>query len=318
MNESSKPRIGISSCLLGNEVRLNGGHSRYRYATDILGKYVEWVPVCPEVESGMTIPREAVRLVEEDQGILLLGTKSGNDYTEQLLKTSSARIKALASLELDGFILKNQSPSCGLERIKIYAGLSGQPIRKDGTGIFARALKEHLPILPVIEEGWLNDQKLRESFLCRIFTLQRMRSTVFKDRSPKALQKFQAEHKFLYMSHNPGEAKLLGKICAASAPEGFDETLNSYTNQAMRTLETKSSPGKHHNVLQHILGFFKNVLDQEDRHEVLHHLKNYKVGMCTLAVPLSILAHHLRKTSASEWLASQVYFQPFPLELLSR
>jgi len=318
MSQSLKPRIGISSCLLGNEVRLNGGHSRYRYATDILSKYVEWVPFCPEVESGMPIPREALRLLESENGIRLVGNKSGKDYTHQITSISESRIRILKSLELDGFILKNQSPSCGLERVKIYGGLSGQPVRKDGTGLFAQTLKMHLPHLPIIEEGWLNDQKLRESFLCRIFTLHRMKTTLFKEPSPKSLQKFHAVHKFLFMSHDPKEAKTLGKICASSGAESIDTVLEIYTKQAMKTLETKSSPGKHHNILQHILGFFKKVLDWEDRQEVLHHLGNYQAGLCTLAVPLSILAHHLRKTKVSAWLDSQIYFQPFPLELLSR
>ena len=167
MRTLSKPRVGISACLLGQEVRYDGGHKRDAFLTDILGRYVEWVPVCPEVELGMGTPRPPIRLERRGGEIRLVMPSTGGDYTDAMRAYAERRADALAKLDLDGYILKKDSPSCGMERVEVHHG-SGAP-SNDGRGLFAAALIARLPDLPFEEEGGLRDPLLRESFVRRVF-----------------------------------------------------------------------------------------------------------------------------------------------------
>src|SRR3954470_8820805 len=168
-----KLRIGISSCLLGQEVRYNGGHKRDDFLAGTLGPFVEWVPVCPEVELGLGVPRPAIRLERIGGGVRLLMPSTGEDLTEAMREFSRVRVEALAGMELDGYVLKKDSPSCGMERVKIYNG-TGAP-SKDGRGLFAEELLRRRPPLPIEEEGRLRDPRLCESFLTRVFAYHRAR-----------------------------------------------------------------------------------------------------------------------------------------------
>jgi uncharacterized protein YbbK (DUF523 family) len=206
-------RVGVSGCLLGAGVRFDGGHKRDRFLTDVLGRYVEWVSVCPEVEVGMGVPREAVRLIGARDAPRMVGTRSGTDYTEAMRRWAAARVRGLAALELAGYVLKKDSPSCGMERVRVY-GAGGTASRR-GRGLFAAALLAAYPALPVEEEGRLHDPRLRENFIERLFCYQRWR-TVLARPTRGALVAFHTAHKFLVLAHSPREYAVLGRLVGAA------------------------------------------------------------------------------------------------------
>jgi uncharacterized protein YbgA (DUF1722 family)/uncharacterized protein YbbK (DUF523 family) len=308
-------RVGISSCLLGNEVRYDGGHKRDRYITDTLGQFFEWVPVCPEVELGLGTPRETLRLVAGAPGPRLVFAKTQEDITERMRDWAGARLARLERLDLCGYILKSDSPSCGMERVRVYGG-NGMP-NKTGTGIFARVLMERHPMLPVEEEGRLHDLGLRENFVERVFCYRRWRSLVADGVTRGKLVAFHAAHKLLLMAHSPKQLTELGRLVAAAKGAGRAELEATYGAQFMAALRTKATTRKHVNVLQHILGYFKRDLDAGDKAEALAVLGDYARGLVPLIVPLTLLQHHLRRRPVP-YLADQVYLNPHPRELMLR
>lgn len=327
-----RPRIGVSSCLLGNGVRFDGGHKRQAFLVDELGAFVDFVAVCPEVEMGMPVPRETLRLVEggNDHGVRLLGNRSGTDFTQPMNRWAEARIGELATLDLDGYVLKKDSPSCGLERVRLYPEVDTsavetevaastkptqpRPPHRGGAGRFAALLGQRLPALPLTEEGWLMDAGRRESFLARVFTHHRL-GLALATGSRHALVQAHAAHKFLYMAHSPRGQHSLGRVVAR--PQALDpgELVSTYVAGAMALLAHVATRGKHANVLQHILGFFKDVLTPPEKLEVLALIEEFRGGLHTLAVPLALLTHHLRRHQQEGWLSEQVYFDPFPKQL---
>ncbi|MSP25427.1 MAG: DUF1722 domain-containing protein [Myxococcales bacterium] len=318
MSARSRPRIGVSACLLGRPVRFDGGHKKNDFVADTLSRFVDLVPVCPEVESGMSVPRETLRLVSNPAGLRLMANRSGTDQTDRMTSYAECRVSELEALDLDGFVFKKDSPSCGLERVRVYGeGPNTQPSRT-GTGLFAAMLGVRLPVLPLTEEGWLHDPALRESFLARIFTHHRMRTCLLDSPSRGKLIAFHAEHKLLYMAHSPSLYRELGRIAAQVADQPLPATIQLYATQAMAALRQKSTPGKQANVLQHILGYFKNVLAPTEKQELLLLIDDFRAGLHGLAVPLTLLLHHLRKHDVGEWLGRQRYFQPYPKELGAR
>lgn len=318
MTDSPRPRIAVSACLLGRSVRFDGGHKKHDFVAGTLSRFVDLVPVCPEVESGMGVPRETVRLVATSTGLRLLGNRSGADQTDRMTAYSERRVAELAALDLDGFVLKKDSPSCGLERVRIYKEeLDAQPSRT-GRGLFAAKLGDRLSALPLAEEGWLHDPALRESFLARIFTHHRLRTSLLVEPSRGKLVAFHAQHKLLYMAHSAARSRELGRIAAQAGDLPLEATLQLYTAQAMAALGQRSTPGTHANVLQHILGYFKRVLTPFEKQELLSLIEEFRAGLHGLLVPLTLLVHHLHKHDVGEWLGSQRYFQPYPKELGAR
>jgi uncharacterized protein YbgA (DUF1722 family)/uncharacterized protein YbbK (DUF523 family) len=308
-------RVGISSCLLGNEVRYDGGHKRDRYLTDTLGQFFEWVPVCPEVELGLGTPRETLRLVGQPDAPRLVFAKTSGDITAGMQAWSQRRLDKLERLDLCGYILKSDSPSCGMERVRVY-GPNGQPNRT-GTGIFARVLLDRFPLLPVEEEGRLHDLGLRDNFVERVFCYRRWRDAVAGGLTRGKLVAFHATHKLLLMAHSPRHLQALGRIVAA-AKEARAGTLEAQYGEAfMAALRTKATTKKHVNVLQHILGYFKRDLDAHDKAEALAVLDDYARGLVPLVVPLTLLKHHLRRHPVP-YLQGQVYLTPHPKELMLR
>lgn len=317
MNATSRPRIGVSACLLGEGVRFDTGHKRSDFVTGPLSRFVELVSVCPEVESGMGVPRESMRLFSGPAGLGLVGNRSGTDYAGGMNTFAARRAGELAALQLDGFVLKKDSPSCGVERVRVYREGGGQPAR-DGMGIFAAALRARLPALPLAEEGWLQDDGLRTSFLEQIFTHHRLRTALLAAPSPRALLDFHADHKLLYMGRSPTLYRELGRIAAQATDRPLGATVELYAAQAMTALGHRSTPGKQSNVLQHILGYFKAALSPDEKREFLTLVDEFRAGLHGLAVPLTLLLHYLRKHDAADWLRRQVYLQPFPRELGAR
>ncbi len=267
-------RIGISSCLLGESVRFDGGHKRDVYLIETFGRFVEWVRVCPEVECGLGTPRESMRLVSRGDGIRLLTGKTGIDHTDRLTRYSGRRVDELASEELCGYVLKKDSPSCGLERVKVY-GTHNVPMRS-GRGIFAARLVERFPSLPVEEEGRLSDPRLRENFVERVFAYWRLRN-LFRDKwNVGALVAFHTAHKLILMAHSPNAYQSLGRMVGRSKGVAPNDLERRYTEAFMAALTAIATPRRHTNVLQHMVGYFKEHLDRASKTELLASIEDYR------------------------------------------
>lgn len=308
-------RLGISACLLGERVRFDSGHKREPFLVESLGQFVDWVSVCPEVESGMGAPREAMRLVRVDDEIRLLTNKTAQDKTVMLRHFSSRRVNELAEEDLCGFVLKKDSPSCGLERVKVYSP-GGVPT-KTGRGLFAEALAARFPLLPVEEEGRLNDPRLRENFVERIFAYRRLVTLFAKRWTMGDVVRFHTAHKLTLMAHKPDAYRRLGQLVATGASTPRGELQERYASEFMAALQAMATQRRHSNVLHHMLGYFKKTLDRESRAELLALIEDYAAGHVPLVVPLTLLGHHIRRGEVS-YLADQVYMRPHPVELMLR
>lgn len=307
-------RIGISSCLLGQEVRFNGGHKRDDFLVGTFGPFVEWVPVCPEVELGMGVPRPAIRLERIGGGVRLLMPSTGADLTDAMGDFSRGRVDALAGMGLDGYVLKKDSPSCGMERVKTYQG-AGAP-SKDGRGVFAEALLSRLPHLPVEEEGRLNDPRLRESFVTRVFVHHRWQEGEREGWTRAGLMRFHERHKFLLMARNQAAMRRLGKLLGGSdRKDAIRDLAAGYQEGLTAVLGRPATRRGHTNVLHHLLGFVSDGLDGEDRAELVETIERYRLGLVPLVVPLTLIRHQVRR-QGSGYLRDQVYLEPHPYELM--
>jgi uncharacterized protein YbgA (DUF1722 family)/uncharacterized protein YbbK (DUF523 family) len=311
----SKIKIGISACLLGQEVRYDATHQLNRFLTDTLGKYVDFYPVCSEVESGFSTPREAFRLVGEPDSPRLVTINTGEDHTRKVNRWSRERVTELEKEDLCGFIFKKKSPSCGMERVKVYSE-SGMP-RKSGIGLFAFVYMEHFPLVPVEDDGRLNDPGIRENFIERIFTLKRWREAITPRKSRGALVDFHTRQKLLILSHSPKHYKMMGTLVAESKQLISAKLYDLYEQHLMAALRLKSTPGKNSNVLQHILGYFKKNLSAEEKRELLEIVQHYREGLIPLIVPLTLVNHYVRKYD-QPYLKTQAYLNPHPIELQLR
>lgn len=313
MNDALK--IGISSCLLGEHVRYDGGHKRDPYLTETLGKYVSWVPVCPEVEYGLPVPREAMHLIGTPESPRLVTRATGIDHTDGMKKWAEKKLKELEQDGLCGFIFKSKSPSSGYQRVKVYSS-SGMP-GGSGSGIFAGAFMQHFPVIPVEDEGRLNDPKLRENFIERIFVFHRWREFIKTGAPVKGLVSFHTEHKLLLMSHSQKHYSLLGRLVADVKHKEKDLLLNRYINILMEGLKLIATVKKNTNVLMHIMGYFRKDLTADEKAELLDLIEDYHRGLVPLAVPVTLLNHYVRKFD-EPYLKIQHYLHPHPVELMLR
>jgi len=311
----SKPRLGISSCLLGEKVRYDGGHKRDRFLTDTFGSFVEWVPICPEFECGLPVPRESMRLEGDPSSPRLITTRTKRDLTDQMLCWARKRVKELESENLVGYIFKKNSPSSGMERVRVY-NRHGMPHRV-GVGLFARAFMGHFPLLPVEDEGRLHDIGIRENFIERIFCLDRYRRSVGSRPTVGKLVGFHSDHKLQLMAHSPQLLKEMGKLVAGAKGLVPKERVSRYEALLLKALKLRATPKKNVNVLQHMLGYFKKKLDPDEKREMLELLDRYRDGLIPLIVPVSLMHHHVRK-HAEPYLERQTYLNPHPLELKLR
>lgn len=294
----NKIRLGVCSCLLGQPVRYDGQHQRNRFICDELSHYADFVPVCPEVECGLPVPREAMRLVGDPASPRLVTVRSGQDMTEQMRRYVAGRLEELAAENLDGFIFKKDSPSSGLSRVKVY-NAKGVPV-KNGRGMFGGAFADRFPEIPVIEDGMLNDRFLRERFLNRIFIARRWHEGDGRPRTRKWLSDFQSVHKLTLMSHAPGRYAELGRLVESGDSEAYRHKLNELL-QLMPTVR------KHVNVMQHILGYFKSELETWEKAEVLDAIEGYRAERLQIAVPLTLLRHYAKKYR-KDYLEKQTYW----------
>jgi len=308
-------RIGISSCLLGHNVRYDGGHKKDSLVTGALAHFMTFVPVCPEVEVGMPVPRPSLRLVRLGGDTRLLDPKHGVDHTEAMRSWSEERVPELSKLDLSGYILKKDSPSCGMERVKVYSE-KGPGVR-NGVGLFARELMRQLPLLPVEEEGRLNDPPLRENFIERVFAYRRLRALLASRWTVGDLVRFHTAEKLLLLAHEPEAYRSLGRLVARAKQLPRADVESSYGEAFMNGLRKLATKGKNANVLLHMAGYFKDKLGPEEKAELQETIADYRRGFVPLVVPLTLLRHYVRR-HGSTYLEGQVYLEPHPKELMLR
>jgi uncharacterized protein YbgA (DUF1722 family)/uncharacterized protein YbbK (DUF523 family) len=307
-------RIGISACLLGDEVRFDGGHKRDRFLTDTLGPFVEWVKVCPEVEMGLGTPRETLRLVADTARLRLVTTRTQIDHTEGMNRWSAARVEELAHENLSGYVLKKDSPSCGMVRVKVY-GLA-MPERS-GRGLFATALMERFPSLPVEEEGRLSDPRLRENFIERVFAYRRLREVFGGTWRAADLIRFHTAHKMSLLSHSTTAYQELGRLVAGARGQKPSALRAAYESLFMSTMARLATPARHTNVLQHMAGHLKRLIDADAKRELQGAIDEYRRGLVPLVVPLTLMRHYVRLHRVA-YLAGQTYLEAHPRELMLR
>jgi uncharacterized protein YbgA (DUF1722 family)/uncharacterized protein YbbK (DUF523 family) len=309
-------RLGVSTCLLGEKVRYDGGHKLDRFLVGTLGCFVEWVPVCPEVEMGLPVPRESMRLEGDPASPRLVAPRSGTDHTARMEAWAAARLDELAGEGLHGFVFKKDSPSSGLFRVKVYNehGMA----QRSGTGMFPRALRARWPLLPVEEEGRLNDLPLRENFIERVFAYQRWAELLETAATPGGLVRFHTAHKLTLMAHSPKHYQELGRLVAEAGSRPWDELIVSYGAKFMEGLALLGTRRKHVNVLQHLMGYLKKHLSSEDKEELLGLIEEYRHELVPLIVPLTLLKHHLNRYPVPDWVHQQMYLNPYPKELMLR
>jgi uncharacterized protein YbgA (DUF1722 family)/uncharacterized protein YbbK (DUF523 family) len=308
-------RIGLSTCLLGENVRFDGGHKRDRFVTDTLGQFLEFVPVCPEMECGLGVPRESMRLEGDPESPRLVTNRTKIDHTERMITWARKRVKELEKEDLCGFIFKSRSPSSGMERVRVY-NEKGVPENK-GVGMFARIFMEHFPLLPVEEDGRLHDIKLRENFIERIFALKRWRDLLDAKRSRGKLVAFHTQHKLLILSHSQKHSRILGKVVAEAKSISPKQLYPQYQALFMEALRLKTTIKKNINVLEHMMGYFKKQLSADEKRELLETFNQYREGYIPLIVPLTLIKHYVRKYD-QPYLKQQVYLNPHPVELKLR
>jgi len=310
-----KIKLGISTCLLGLNVRYDGGHKLDQFLTDTLGQYVEYVPVCPEVECGLPVPRESMHLEGNPDSPHLVTSHTKQDMTDRMVRWAEKRVAEMEREDLCGFIFKSNSPSSGMERIRVY-NEKRIPVKK-GVGIFARIFMNHFPLLPVEDEGRLHDPELRESFIERIFTLKRWREALAKKESRGIVVDFHTKHKLLILSHSPKHHQAMGKLVAKAKDLPLKELYSQYQTLLMEALKLKTTSKKNSNVLMHMMGYFKEQLSSDEKKELLEVIDFYRKGHIPLIVPITLINHYVRKYN-QPYLKEQVYLNPHPLELQLR
>ncbi|MBN1832219.1 MAG: DUF523 and DUF1722 domain-containing protein [Deltaproteobacteria bacterium] len=308
-------KIGVSRCLLGDRVRYDGGHKRDPFLTDTLSIYVDYTPVCPEVEAGFPIPREAFRLVGDPEKPVMITSKTGKDITDVMEKWSQRRVRELEKESLFGFIFKKDSPSSGMERVKVYneKGMA----EKKGVGIFAGIFMQHFPLIPVEEEGRLHDPILRENFIESIFSLKAWRETLSLRKSMAYIIDFHTRHKLLIMAHSVNHYRLMGRLVAVGKGRPISEVYREYEALLMEALKLKATVKKNANVLQHMMGYFKKDLSLYEKKELNEIIDQYRREYIPLIVPITLINHYVYKYEQG-YLRKQVYLNPHPIALKLR
>ena len=309
------PRLGISQCLLGEQVRYDGGHKHDRFLTGILGPCVEWIPVCPEVEAGLGTPREAMRLVGSPEQQRLVTIKTQKDHTTLMNRFSSEKVRELKELQLDGYVFKKDSPSCGLHRVRLYNS-AGMP-NSNGIGLFAQTFQRALPSVPTEEEGRLHDASIRENFIERVFCFHRWNKLYQSTLTRGAIVTFHTQHKYLLLAHSRPHYQELGHLVASAKAYTPTKLATAYSSIFMEGLKVKATVRKHVNVLHHLVGHFKKQLNALEKVELQEVISDYHQKLTPLAVPLTLINHYVRMFNIT-YLMDQIYLHPHPKELMLR
>lgn len=312
---ADKIPVGISQCLLGDAVRFNGGHKHSTLCTQQLGEYFDLQPFCPEVAIGLGTPRQPIRLVGKPEAPRVIGTKDASLDVTLPLTEYAAEVSA-SNQALCGFILMQKSPSCGMERVKVYLE-NGNPATVTASGAFAAELMRRNPLLPVEEEGRLQDPVIRENFVTRVIVFAGWKRLLAAGLTASALLGFHSRHKYLLLAHHPQHYSAMGKLLADLRNADLQAVASEYEQLLMQGLKTKANRGTHSNVLEHVAGHFKKVLRSEERSELNTVIHQYRRGMVPLVVPITLLKHHLLN-HPDPFLDKQAYLQPHPIELSLR
>lgn len=313
---NDKIPIGISACLLGSAVRFDGGHKRCEFAVEQLGPYVQFEPICPEMAIGLPTPRPALRLVKGSQQIRLRHSNDASvDLTEQMQQFSQQRVSQLQ--HLCGYIVCSKSPTCGMERVKLWEE-NGLGARKSGIGLFTAELLQQMPWLPVEEEGRLTDPVLRENFVERVFALYELNMLWRKGLTRGGLIAFHSRYKLSLLAHSQPAYRELGRFVAdIESWESLDAFAVEYRQRLMRLLQHKATRRNHTNVLMHVQGYFRRQLSSAQRQELARLIDHYRQGMQPLLAPITLLKHYMAEYPDS-YLAQQRYFEPYPEALRLR
>ena len=304
--------VGISTCLLGKEVRHDGGHKHSRYCTQVLSKHFEFCSICPELEAGLGVPRPAIHLREHEDGLHLIESKGTKDHTQPMQDFIQQILPSLENLR--GYILMAKSPSCGMERVKVYEE-NGHPASATGQGVFTARLMQHNPLLPVEEEGRLHDDMLRENFIERVFAYDDwMQNVAGENLSKQALIDFHTRHKFTLLAHSEKIYRQLGPMLGDLKSEPLEQIADRYIHQFMEAMTQRVSRGSHVNAMQHLLGFLKEGMSAEEKTVLLEQIEAYRRGEIPLVVPMTLLRLAQRKEPV-DYLHSQKYLTPYPDEL---
>lgn len=308
-------RIGISSCLLGAAVRHDGGDKRDRFLVDVLGRWVDWAPVCPEVEIGLGVPRPTIRLERAEPSPRVIEPRSGEDLSLRLAAFAKTRVDELQRLGLDGYILKKGSPSCGMERVRVF-GTGGRP-KRNGVGAFARVLIKRCPNMPVEEERRLSDPKLRENFIEHVFCRHRWLSVKRRELTQERLVEYHTAHELMLRAHNEVAYRRLSRIVAACGATPGNELFHAYEDELHRALTTRTTARRHAKVLFHTLRHLEHVLEPAERQDAVEAIEKFQAGLAPLTVPLTLIRHHAIRHRIP-YLLGQLYLEPHPAELMLR
>ena len=311
VRDNTSIEVGLSACLAGHEVRYNGGHTQSRLCLDVLSKHFSFKTFCPEVAAGFGTPRPTMRLIGDPEQPKLVFSNAGDDaadLTAQLV--GGFEHKLLEMDNLDGYILMKNSPSCGMERVKVYQP-NGYPHTTPGMGVFAQALKEKYPLMPIEEEGRLNDDALYDNFVMRVYAHHNFQREVLHKPSLAKLIEFHSSYKYVLMSQNQKQYKYLGRLVACHKKIALDELINSYFESFMQALAKPADRKNHANTLMHILGYLKKSVPSSARQHIVGVIDKYKQGITPLETPLTLLTHYLGQYGSS-YINSQRYLMPYP------
>ncbi len=307
--------IGISSCVIGEKVRFDGGHKHNKFIEKVLSPYFDYVPICPEVGSGMSVPRPTIRLISNEERIALVDSKDSTiDYTDSMLSFAQNTVDHLKTMELCGYIVCANSPSCGMERVKVYTKNSAS---KTGVGLYTETLMAQMPWLPVEEDGRLNDPVLKENFITRVFCLHDLYKSMDSEPTAGKIIAFHSRYKYTLMSHSPIGYKELGKLVAHVADYDIDEFFNIYRTKLMQTMAKRATRKKNTNVLMHLQGYFKKELDSPQKQALAQLIQEYNDGILPLLSPITLIKHYLSLYD-NEYLRNQSFLNPYPQELKLR
>ncbi|MFW5824376.1 MAG: YbgA family protein [Marinobacter sp.] len=308
----SKVPVGISTCLLGREVRHDGGHKHSRYCTEVLSRHFDFQPLCPEMEAGLGVPRPAIHLREQGDELRLVEVKAGADHTDAMQRVIDQVMPSLGHLR--GYILMARSPSCGMERIKVHNS-EGRVIRRDGRGMFAEALMRTWPLMPVEEEGRLNDAQLRENFIERVFAYDDWMQNVAGDNlTPRSLIEFHTRHKFQLLAHSERIYRQLGPMLGDLKSESLATIADRYIHRFMEAMTRLVSRGAHVNAMQHLMGYLRDAMGNADRKVLMEQIDAFHRGEVPLIVPMTLLRMAQRREPI-DYLDQQHYLSPYPDEL---
>lgn len=311
----SSIKVGISSCVLGQRVRFDSGHKISNFVTKELDGYFNFVPVCPEVGVGMSVPRPTIRLVSNEERIALVETKNpDNDHTDNMLTYSKNKVSELEEEQLCGYIVCAKSPTCGMERVKVY---SKNNAAKEGIGLYTRTLMEKMPWLPVEEDGRLNDPVLKENFITRVYCLNDFYESMDGEPTRGKIIDFHSRYKLTLMAHHPESYRSLGRLVADVANYEIEDFYNEYRLGLMKALQNRASRKNNTNVLMHLQGYFKRSLNSDEKAELATVISDYRTGLLPLLAPLTLIKHYLN-AYPDAYLQKQKYLEPYPQEMRLR